>query len=127
MKKLIFLISIAFFCSCKVTLVPAKSSEAIDLLNNISRDGNIALSDLTFNQVEYVNVDNEIGALIALDQTRTKAGKLVTQDLQIQKLFSEYETEHRNKGTIVASESNVYLKYFKGVLRPRVNSENSLK
>lgn len=127
MKKIIFLISIAFFCSCHVTLVPAKSPEAIDLLANIQRDGAIALSDLTFNQVEYASVDAEIGALIALDQTRTKAGKLVTQDINIQSLFSKYETEHRTKGTIVESESNTYNKYFKSVVRPRVISENSLK
>jgi len=127
MKKLMFLFAIGFFCSCKVTFVPPKSSEAVDLLNNISRDGAIALSDLTFNQLEYDAAANEIGALIALDQTRQKAGKLVNQDLQIQKLFTEYETEHRNKVTIVQSESNTYNKYFKSVVRPRVISENSLK
>jgi ribosomal protein L16 Arg81 hydroxylase len=127
MKKLMFLFAIVFFCSCKVTFVPPKSLEAVDLLNNISRDGAIALSDLNFNQVEYDNAANEIGALVALDQTRQKAGKLVNQDLQIQKLFTEYETEHRKKVTIVQSESNTYNKYFQSVVRPRVISENSLK
>jgi hypothetical protein len=128
MKKIIFLIFFAVsMLGCKVTLVPAKSPEALDLLTNIQRDGAIALSDLNFNQVEYASVDAEIGALIVLDQTRTKAGKFVTQDINIQTLFTKYETEHRTKGTIVESESNTYNKYFKSVIRPRVISENSLK
>ena len=120
-------IMIIFAFGCNVKLVPAKSSEAVDLLTNIQRDGATALSDLTFNQVEYDVATSEIGALIALDQTRIKAVKLVNQDLQIQKLFTEYETEHRNKGTIVTSESNTYNQYFTSIVRPRIISENSLK
>lgn len=128
MKKLFLLILTAsVFTSCTVKLVPAKSTEAITLLNQIQNDANIAFSSLTFNSAQYLQVDNEIANLITLDKGRDHSGTIVKQDLRIQSSFTEYENEHSKKVTIAKSESNVYTAYFKSFVDPRINSELSLK
>ena len=128
--KNIVLISLLFFgIGCTVKFVPTKSQPALDLLTQIETDANSiwTSTNLAFNSAAYLRVDNEIASLITLDKGRMKSGTILNQDLRIQKVFSEYESEHSLKGTIVESEANTYNKYFKSIVDPRIVSENSLK
>jgi hypothetical protein len=130
MKKIILLIfTITLFVSCKVTFVPTQSPAALSLLSQIQTDANViwTSTNLAFNSAAYLNVDNEIASLITLDKSRVKSGTILNQDLRIQKIFSEYESEHSIKGTIVESQANTYNVYFKSIVDPRIVSENSLK
>lgn len=124
--KILILLSIVLL-SCKVTFVPTKSPTAIASLAQIQKDANAAFSSLTYNEALYLVVDADISNLITFDKTRVKSGTILKQDASIQKLFTEYEGEHKVVGTIVTSVSNDYKKYFKSVVDPRIVSENALK
>lgn len=124
--KLLIFFSVLLL-SCKVTFVPTKSPTAIAMLAQTQKDANAAFSSLTYNDALYLVVDADISNLITFDKTRVKSGTILKQDAAIQKIFTEYEGEHKTAGTIVNSVSNNYKIYFKSVVDPRIIAENSLK
>ena len=129
MKKLIFLISIAFFCSCKVTFTPKQSQAAIDQINKILTDGTniFTSSDLTYvgNETEFANVGNEISDLMVIDLPRKK-DILVTTDQSLLNGFIEISNDYKTLGTIPATVEANYNSRFKSYVHARQIMETNL-
>ena len=127
MKKLIVLILISFAIGCNVQFVPTKSQTALNMVSQIQFDANKAFAEFNYNEDFYTQTSNEIDSLKAFDKSRAKSKVISNQDEAIERMFNEFWIEHRNKGKISNSESQLYKVYFKSVIDPRIISENSLK
>ena len=127
MKRILLFLLIATIVSCKVTFVPTKSQTALDMIQQIQQDANNAFYTSTYNDVAYSKGSDGIDSLIAFDKSRVKAGFILKQDYRIKTLFDEFRSEHKVKGSIVATEQDTYKAYFKSAIDARTISENSLK
>jgi hypothetical protein len=127
MKRLFLFLFIATIVSCKVTFVPTKSQTALDMIQQIQQDANNAFYTSTYDDVAYSKCSDGIDSLISFDKSRAKAGFILKQDYRIKTLFDEFRSEHKAKGSIVATEQDTYKSYFKSAIDARTISENSLK
>lgn len=133
MKKLLFfsVIILIFLSSCNVKFVPAKSPEALTLIQTIYVDVSVLYNQISAAQTRtFVTFDKNyndaslaIDSLITLDKSRSKSDKLVTQDLLIQTLFKKYKDYHSNKNTLSDGDIQVFKSYMKSAIKPRLTSE----
>lgn len=127
MKKLLLFLFIATIVSCKVTFVPTKSQTALDMIQQIQQDANNAFYIANYDEAAYSKGSDDIDSLISFDKSRAKASFILKQDDRIKTLFDEFRSEHKTKGSIIATEQDTYKSYFKSAIDARTISEQSLK
>lgn len=97
------------------------------MIQQIQQDANNAFYTSTYDDVAYSKGSDGIDSLISFDKSRAKTGFILKQDYRIKTLFDEFRSEHKAKGSIVATEQDTYKAYFKSAIDARTISENSLK
>lgn len=127
MKRILLFLFIATIVSCKVAFVPTKSQTALDMIQQIQQDANNAFYTSVYDDATYSKGSDGIDSLIAFDKSRAKANFILKQDDRIKTLFDKFRSEHRAKGSIVATEQDTYKTYFKSAIDARTISENALK
>lgn len=127
MKRILLFLLIATIVSCKVTFVPTKSQTALDMVNQIQIDANNAFYTSSYDDAAYSKGSDGIDSLISFDKSRAKSGLILKQDNSIKTMFDRFRSEHKAKGSIIATEQDTYKAYFKSAIDARTISEQSLK
>jgi hypothetical protein len=133
MKKYIFVFLLTTFAinGCVQKLVPAKDPQSLSNVTGLDVDVKIlyegikSSSDKSFQffSGQYSVIEATINTVIATDKTRSKAEKMVKQDLNIQTYFIQYRDKHRTKNVITNADADVMKNYLHSLISPRINSE----
>lgn len=140
MKLKFSMISLLFFAvvaftSCKVSLVPSRSPEAIAAVQQASASTDnlyndiIGSSDKTYSTYadNYQVVNQQIEQILVLDSARNKAKVILIIANDIQKRFAKYEAEHKDAGSINNSEAQTYKDYMHALFSSLLNAESNFK
>lgn len=122
------------FASCAITLLPSYDAAIVqDVLSaKQSSDAlyikikNSSNKSFTTYAADYAQVDAAITAIIVKQAMRPQGKSFVTLVTNVQKLFQQYEGEHKAKGSATNEQLTIYNKYLNDAWNIVINSENSL-
>ena len=134
MKLKLFLLVI-IFSSCKVSLVPTRSQDAITAVQNAATATDNLYDDIIGSTEKdyasyattYESINKQITEIIILDSERKKAGVILIIAQDIQKRFQKYQNEHRQAGAINSSQARTYKDYMHALFSSLLNAENNFK
>jgi hypothetical protein len=133
--KIFLLAALIFTVSCKVSLVPARSQDAITQVEQASTasdnlyDGIIASSDKSYNTYasNYDAVDQQITQILVLDSSRKNSKVLLIIANDLAKRFQTYQSEHKDAGSINGSQARTYKDYIHALFESLHNAEINFK
>ncbi len=123
------------FASCKVSLVPTRSQDAITAVQNAAIATDNLYSDIIGSTekdyatyaTNYEIVNKQITEIIIMDSERKKSGVILIIAQDIHKRFQKYQEEHRQAGTINNSQARTYKDYMHALFSSLLNAENNFK
>lgn len=135
-KKLCFLWLItALIISCTVKLLPPANANLVADITKLQDDvqsfydGMAAATDKSYNtyQPGYQQIDGEIQAIVSTEQARPHAAGNIKSAKNIQSIFSQYEADHKARGSLPGRTIITYKDYMYGVIKPLLVTELSIK
>lgn len=138
MKKFSFLavlFLIVAFTSCKVTLVPARSPEAITQVQQAAAatdslyDAIISSHDKSYASyaLGYDAINEQITQILILDSSRNNAKRVLTIAHDINNRFLKYQSDHQRAGKLNNSQALSKKDYMHSLFSSLQNAENNFK
>lgn len=123
------------FTSCRVTLVPARSDAAIQLVQQTATATDILYAGMAASEnksyelfaPDYDSVSKQITQILSLDSSRKKSAVILIIANDIQKRFAKYQAEHQKAETLNEAEIRTYKNYMHALFSSLLNAENSFK
>lgn len=136
-SKFILLALIGAFAltSCRVSLVPTRSPEAITAVQNAATATDnlykdiIGSSDKSYATyaAAYEAINKQITQILILDSERKRSGVILVIANDIHKRFQKSQSDHRLWGTINNSQAQSFNDYMQALFSALLHSENSFK
>jgi hypothetical protein len=133
--KIFLLAALIFTVSCKVSLVPARSQDAITQVEQASTASDnlynsiINSSDKSYDAyaANYEAVNEQITQILVLDSSRKNSKVLLIIANDLAKRFQTYQSEHKDAGSINGSQARTYKDYIHALFESLHNAEINFK
>lgn len=128
-KVSLILFLITVFYSCTPHLLPPANAGLVTDLNKLTDDIQSLYDnpDRSYSDAKYQEIDAEIAAIVATEQSRPHAKLNLTAAVNIQSVFSTFEAGHKATGTITANVAKAHKDDMFGTIKPLLIAELSIK
>lgn len=132
--SILFALSLLIF-SCKVSWVPTRSEQAISQVKQAAQSTDslynviITSSDKSYNTYAegYQDINLQITQILLFDASRNNSKRIVEIATDIHNTFLEYQTKHKNSGTLNNSQLQTNKDYLHALFSALYNAENHFK